>query len=67
MVAKVLAWSALGAVLLFVILSLTALFSWDSLGDTAPLLVWVGAIPLLVAAILLAVALLVVTAFFSNE
>ena len=67
MVAKVLAWSALGAVLLFVILSLTALFSWDSLGDTAPLLVWFGAIPLLVAAILMAVALLVVTAFFSNE
>ena len=66
MVQKVLAWSSLGLALLFVILGVTGLFAWDALGDTGPLLVWFGAIPLLVISILLAIALLVCAALFSD-
>ena len=66
MLSKVLAWSSFATALLFVILGVTGLFAWDSLGDTAPLLVWFGAIPLLVISILLAIALLVCTALFPD-
>lgn len=66
MLSKVLAWSSLATALLFVILGVTGLFAWDSLGDTASLLVWFGAIPLLVISILLAIALLVCTALFPD-
>ena len=66
MLSKVLAWSSFVAALLFVILGVTGLFAWDSLGDTAPLLVWFGAIPLLVISILLAITLLVCTAIFPD-
>jgi hypothetical protein len=67
MVSKLLAWSALGLALLFVILMLTAIFAESSLGDAAPLLVYWGAIPLLGIAILLAVALLVISSFPSDS
>jgi len=66
MLSKVLAWSSFFTALLFVILGVTGLFAWDSLGDTAPLLVWFGAIPLLVISILLAITLLVCTAIFPD-
>jgi hypothetical protein len=66
MLSKVLAWSSFVTALLFVILGVTGLFAWDSLGDTAPLLVWFGAIPLLVISILLAITLLVCTAIFPD-
>jgi hypothetical protein len=61
----VLAWTALVAAMAFVVLTLTALFAWDSLGETAPALVWYGAVPLLVLAILLAVAIMVLAPFGS--
>ena len=65
--AKALAWSALGVSLLFVILALTAIFGWDAIGpETASLLGWFGAVPLVSLALLLAVAVLV-TAAFSAE
>ena len=66
MLSKVLAWSSFAAAVLFVILGVTGLFAWDSLGDTAPLLVWFGAIPVLVISILLAITLLVCMALFSD-
>jgi|688.fasta_scaffold1284849_2 hypothetical protein len=62
-VLSVLAWTALTAAVVFVILSLTALFAWESLGDTAPALAWYGAVPALGVAIGLALAMLVVAAF----
>ena len=59
MVTKILAWSSFGTMLLFAILALVSLYAWKDLGGTGPLLVWFGALPLLVISILLAVALLV--------
>ncbi|MCE9629774.1 MAG: hypothetical protein K8S94_03515 [Planctomycetia bacterium] len=67
MLPKVLAWSSLGMSLLFAILVMAAIFAGDSLGDSAPLLVYWGAIPLLATAILLAVVLLVMSAFSSDS
>ncbi len=67
MLQKVLVWSSLGSALLFVILTLTALFGWASLGDVAPALVFYGAVPLLAVSILLAVALLVMAALASDS
>ena len=67
MVSKLLAWTALGLALLFVILMLTAIFAGSSLGDSAPLLVYWGAIPLLGIAILLAIVLLVISSFSSDS
>lgn len=67
MLPKVLAWSSLATALLFVILSMTALFAGGWLGTSAPLLVYWGAIPLLVIAILLTISLLIVSAFSSDS
>jgi hypothetical protein len=67
MIPKVLAWSSLATAMLFVALSLTCVFAWDSLGDTGPMLARFGAIPLLSVSILLALVLLVVSAFQSNS
>jgi hypothetical protein len=67
MLTKVLAWSSFATALLFAILGVTGLFAWNALGDTAPLLVWFGAIPLLAISILLAIALLVCAALFPNS
>jgi hypothetical protein len=66
MLSKLLAWSSFASALLFVILGITGLFAWESLGDMAPMLVWFGAIPLLVLSILLSITLLVCTAFFPD-
>jgi len=63
---KVLAWTALAAAMSFVALSMTALFAWESLGDTAPTLVWYAAVPLLVLAILLAVAIMILAPLASS-
>lgn len=64
---KALAWSALGVTILFVILALTALFGYDAIGpDTALMLGWWGAVPLVALAILLVVAMLVLS-IFSGE
>lgn len=67
MLPKLLAWTALGLALLFVILMLTAIVAGSSLGDSAPLLVYWGAIPLLGIAILLAIVLLVISSFSSDS
>ena len=63
MVTKILAWSSFGTMLLFAILALVSLFAWEDLGDTGPTLIWFAALPLLVTSILLALALLVWSAF----
>ncbi|MFM8734509.1 MAG: hypothetical protein ACKOC8_04865 [Pirellulales bacterium] len=68
MITKVLAWSSFGLGLLFVILTLISIFSWESLGEeTAYGLVVYGAVPLLVVSILLAITLLVMSAFSSDS
>ena len=66
MLPKVLAWSALASALLFVVLMLTAIFARSSLGDADPLIVYWGAVPLLGLGILLAVVLLITSAFSSH-
>lgn len=67
MLSKVLAWSALGSALLFVVLMAAAIFANASLGDTAPLLVYWAAVPLLAISILLTLTLLVISAFSSDS
>jgi len=61
MLQKVLAWSALGLALLFVILSFTVMFAGGSLGATGLTVVPVLAIVVLVISILLSVATLVMS------
>jgi len=61
MLQKVLAWSALGLALLFVVLSLTIMFAGGSLGASALTIVAPIAIGTLATSILLAVAMLVVS------
>jgi hypothetical protein len=61
MLQKVLAWSALGLALLFVILSFTVMFAGGSLGATGLMVVPVLAIVVLVISILLSVATLVMS------
>ena len=57
---KVLAWVTLGVSVLFVGLAFTAVFGWDSLGaDTARLVGQWLALPLVIVAIVLAMAILV--------
>ena len=64
MLAKLLAWIAVGLALVFVGLGLTGVFAWDSLGpDTAKTLFYWGAIPALGLSLLLAFVLLVISAF----
>ncbi len=66
--AKALAWSALGVSLLFVVLAMTAVFGWDALGpETATMLGWWGAVPLVSLALLLAVGVLVAAAFTAES
>ena len=68
MLPKALAWSSLGLALLFVALALTGVFGWESLGgDTATMLFTFGAIPALAVSLLLATALLFVSAFQSKD
>jgi hypothetical protein len=67
MVTKILAWSSFGTMLLFAVLALVSLYAWNDLGGSGPLLVWFGALPLLVISILLAVALLVWSAVGSDS
>lgn len=62
MMQKVLAWSCLALVMLFVILSLVILFAGASLGAMVKTVMWV-AIGSLVIAMLFAVGLLVMAAF----
>jgi hypothetical protein len=66
MILRLLAWASLAATILFAILSITAVFARDSLGETGPALVWYGALPLLGVAMVLAVATLVAAAFQTN-
>jgi hypothetical protein len=61
MLQKVLAWSALGLALLFVVLSLTVMFAGGSLGASALTVVAPIAIGSLAVSILLAVAMLVMS------
>jgi len=61
MIQKVLAWSALGLALLFVVLSFTIMFAGGSLGASALTIVAPIAIGSLAVSILLAVAMLVMS------
>ena len=61
MLQKVLAWSALGLALLFIVLSLTIMFAGGSLGASALTLVAPIAIGAIAVSILLAVAMLVMS------
>jgi len=63
MIQKVLAWSAVGLALLFVVLSFTILFVGGALGPSALTIVAPIAIGSLAVAILLAVAMLVMSLF----
>ena len=63
MVTKILAWSSFGTMLLAALIALAALFYRQDLGETGRTLVWYVAVPVLVVSILLAVALLVWSAF----
>jgi hypothetical protein len=67
MLSKVLAWTCLASALLFVALMLTAILAGSSLGDMGPLLVYFGAVPLLGLGVLLAVVLLITSAFSSHS
>ena len=62
MLPKILAWVSLACTLLFAILAVVVIVSWKDLQETATTLVWFGVLPLLSLAILLALALLVVSA-----
>lgn len=67
-VAKALAWSALGVSILFAFLAMTAVFGWEAIGpETATMLGWWGAVPLVAIALLLAVAVLVVAVFSADS
>ena len=61
MIQKVLAWSALGLALLFVVLSLAVMFAGSSLGPSALTIVAPVAMGSLAISILLAVAMLVMS------
>ena len=61
MIQKILAWSALGLALLFVVLSLTIMFAGSSLGASAVTIVAPIAIAAVAISILLAVAMLVMS------
>jgi hypothetical protein len=67
MLPKVLAWASLGTALLFVVLAIAAIVAMESLGDTGPLLVLYGGVPLLGISILLAISLLVIAATTSDS
>ena len=63
MLPKLLAWLSFATALLFAALALAGLFGGDAFGDMVPMLIlWIG-LPLLVVSILLAVALLILSAF----
>jgi hypothetical protein len=63
MVTKILAWSSFATMLLFAILAVGGLIYWQDLGESGPTLIWYGALPLLMTSILLALTLLVWSAF----
>jgi cytochrome c biogenesis factor len=66
MIQKLLAWIAFALAMLFVVLSVAALATWEGDdGGTGRMLFW-GAIATLVISMLLAVATLVVSAFQSD-
>jgi len=62
MLPKILAWASLACALLFAILAVVLIVSWKDLGGSAATLFWFGVLPLVTIAILLALALLVVSA-----
>ena len=62
MLQKVLGWSTLGLTLLFVLLSLAVVFASGSLGASAKIVAFI-AVGSLATAILLAVAMLVISLF----
>jgi hypothetical protein len=67
MIPKLLAWSSLGTAILFVIAVLLAVFASSSLGeDGANVSFWIG-VGALSLSILLALALLVMSAFSSDS
>ena len=62
---KLLAWCALGAALVFALVALVPVVAPEALGTTGIHLFWYLGLPLLVLSTLLAVTLLVVSAFQS--
>lgn len=68
MIRNVLAWLSFALAMLFAALAVAGLMTWQSPdGGTGGMLVWYGAVPLLVTSIVLVVALLVVSAFQSDS
>jgi hypothetical protein len=67
MLLKALTWATLGCTILFAILAITTVAAWNSLGDSATMLAWLGVLPTLVVTILLAVAVLVIGSFQSGD
>lgn len=68
MIRNVLAWLAFTLAMLFAALAVGGLVTWQPPdGGTGGMLVWYGALPLLVTSIVLVVVLLVVSAFQSDS
>ena len=65
MLQKLLAWTAFALAAVFAVIALASVFARESLGETAPALLFYGGLPVLGLAILLSVALLVLSAFRS--
>ena len=65
MVPKLLAWIAFALAAVFAAIAMTVVFARESLGDNATTLLFYGGLPLLGLAILMSVALLVLSAFRS--
>jgi hypothetical protein len=62
---KILAWTSLALTIIFAILTLAAVFAGSQLGALVPTLIIWGAVPVAAVAILLAVTLLVLSAWQS--
>ena len=65
MVPKLLAWTTFALVAVFAVIALVVVFARDAVGESAMPILFYGGLPLLGVAILLAIALLVLSAFRS--
>ena len=65
MISKILAWTAFALAAVFAVAALAVVFARDSVGDNAVPILFYGGLPILGLAILLSVALLVLSAFRS--
>jgi len=65
MVPKLLAWTTFALVAVFAVIALVVVFARDAVGENAMPILFYGGLPLIGLAILLAIALLVLSAFRS--